>query len=211
MNKVSKLINELKGIDGGLKLVWKKNFSKLCKITFNARKKVLNDFKSRIFPIKNQNEISTPEPTSKPKSKPTKKQAKKHLPKFLDEIVNYERNINNKVFNDFFKYHNPSLLLKYFHNFNETEKEKMVQHVNNEFIDLRNVVIRRKNPKNENSDEVIDTAEEILNFNKQQKGKGLLSNSARAFKYFDRTSLKILTLKQMLQRLPIALAQVQAV
>ena len=86
-----------------------------------------------------------------------------------------------------------------------------MQHVNNELIDLRNVVIRRKNPKNENSDEVIDTAEEILNFNKQQKAKGLLSNSARAFKYFDRTNLKMLTLKQMLQRLPVALAQVQAV
>ena len=103
----------------------KKNFSKLCKITFNARKKVLNDFKSRIFPIKNQNEISTPEPTSKPTTKPTKKQAKKHLPKFWDKIVNYERNITNKVFNDFFKYHNPSLLLKYLLTLMKLKKRKL--------------------------------------------------------------------------------------
>ena len=42
---------------------------------------------------------------------------------------------------------------------------------------------------NKNPDEVIDIAEEIINFNKQQKGK----------------RLKKLTSKQMLQRLPIAL------
>ena len=42
----------------------------------------------------------------------------------------------------------------------------------------------------------------MFNLNKRQKEKGLLSDSA--------TSLKILTPKQILQRLPIALAQVQA-
>ena len=42
----------------------------------------------------------------------------------------------------------------------------------------------------------------MFNLNKRQKEKGLFSDSA--------TSLKILTPKQILQRLPIALAQVQA-
>ena len=42
----------------------------------------------------------------------------------------------------------------------------------------------------------------ILEFNNQQKGKGRPSNLA--------TQLKILTPKQMLQRLPIALVQVKA-
>ena len=41
---------------------------------------------------------------------------------------------------------------------------------------------------------IVNIVEEILNFNEQQKGKGL----------------KILTTKQTLQRLPIALAQVKA-
>ena len=45
---------------------------------------------------------------------------------------------------------------------------------------------------NENPYKVTDIIEEILNFNKQQKGK----------------EPKILTPKQMFQRLPIALAQV---
>ena len=44
------------------------------------------------------------------------------------------------------------------------------------------------------SNKIINIVEKTLDFNKQQKGKGL----------------KILTPKQMLQRLPIALAQVKA-
>ena len=60
-----------------------------------------------------------------------------------------------------------------------------------------------------------------MNFNKQQKGKGLPSDLARITrvncvakfsdrKVSDQCNLKILTPKQMLQRLPIALAQVKA-
>ena len=48
--------------------------------------------------------------------------------------------------------------------------------------------------KNENPDKVIDIVGEIFSFNKQKEGKGL----------------KILTPKQILQRLPLALAQVKA-
>ena len=56
------------------------------------------------------------------------------------------------------------------------------------------------------------------NFNKQQKGKGLPLDLARIacvtkvsyHKVSDHSNLKILTPKQMLQRLPIALPQVKA-
>ena len=51
----------------------------------------------------------------------------------------------------------------------------------------------RETPENENSKKVADIVEKILNFNEQQKCRGL----------------KILTSKQMLQRLPIAFAQVK--
>ena len=61
-------------------------------------------------------------------------------------------------------------------------------------INLRNGVNKEKIPENENPDKVMDIVQEILNFNKQQEG----------------SRIKILTLKQMLQKLPIALAQVQA-
>ena len=49
-----------------------------------------------------------------------------------------------------------------------------------------------------------------MNFNKQQKGKGLRTYIADVAKVSDHFNLKILTLKQLLQRLPIAFAQVKA-
>ena len=67
-----------------------------------------------------------------------------------------KKSINNVIFNKYFKCQNPTILLK----------------------DLWN-------SEYENPDKVIDLFEEIPNFKKQQKEKGL----------------KILTCKQMLQRL----------
>ena len=61
-------------------------------------------------------------------------------------------------------------------------------------IDLRNDINRKDIPENENLKKVVDIVEEIIDCNKQQKGKGI----------------KILTPKQMLRRLPVALAQVKA-
>ena len=68
---------------------------------------------------------------------------------------------------------------------------ELVNNVNDGLIDLRNAINRKEIPENENPNKIVDIVEKILNFNKQQKGKGL----------------KILTPKQMLLRLPIALAQ----
>ena len=61
-------------------------------------------------------------------------------------------------------------------------------------INLRNVVNKKEIPEKEKPDVVINIAEKILEFNKQQKGSGL----------------KMLTPKQTLQILPITLAQVKA-
>ena len=61
-------------------------------------------------------------------------------------------------------------------------------------INLRNFIKSKEIPENENPKKIVNIAEKIFDFNKQQKGK----------------EIKILTSKQMLQRLPIALAQVKA-
>ena len=58
---------------------------------------------------------------------------------------------------------------------------------------LRNDVNKKIIRENENPDKVLNIVEKILLFNKQQKGKGL----------------NILNPKQMLQKLPIVLAQVK--
>ena len=65
-------------------------------------------------------------------------------------------------------------------------------------------------PVNENLNEVFYIVEKILNLSKQQRVKGLLSDLARIANVFDCKLIKILTPKQMLQRLAIALAQVKA-
>ena len=61
-------------------------------------------------------------------------------------------------------------------------------------IELRNSINSKEIPENENPKKVVHIVENIIDFNKKQKGKGT----------------KILTPKQMLQRLPIALPQVKA-
>ena len=39
----------------------------------------------------------------------------------------------------------------------------------NWLIDLRNAIIRKETPKNENPNKIVDTVENILDFSKQQK------------------------------------------
>ena len=80
-------------------------------------------------------------------------------------------------------------------------------------IDLRNNINRKEISENENLKKLVNIVEKILDFNKQQKGKGLPSDLApvvRVAKVSDRKRIKILTPKQMLQKLPIALAHVKA-
>ena len=54
-------------------------------------------------------------------------------------------------------------------------------------IDSRNAIIRKELSEKENPNKIVDIAEKVLNFNKQQKKE-----------------------IKMLQRLPVALAQVKA-
>ena len=87
-------------------------------------------------------------------------------------------------------------------------------------VELKKDINRKKIPKNENPEKIV---KKILNFNNQQKVKGhphmlalrpldlsLVARIARVVKVSDHSKLKILTPKEMLQRLPIALAQVKA-
>ena len=61
-------------------------------------------------------------------------------------------------------------------------------------IDIRNAIIREQIPENENPNKIVDIVVTTLDFNKQPKDK----------------EIKILTSKQMLQRLPVELAQLKA-
>ena len=79
---------------------------------------------------------------------------------------------------------------------------------NESLIALRNYINSKEIPENENPKNVIDIAEKLLDFHKQQKGKR--RPRTLALHPLDlATCIKILTPKQILQGLPIALAQVK--
>ena len=81
---------------------------------FSAREKIVNSFKSRLFPIKNLERIPLRQPAAESAAESTKhKKCKlKMEQEFINEIIAEERGIDNEIFLDYFKYQNPSLLVK---------------------------------------------------------------------------------------------------
>ena len=180
-------------------------------LLFSAREKVLNSFKSRFFPIKNLDKIPSRDPGTEPATEsevatepalkpatettPTKhKKSKLKLQQnFINEIIADEKDINNGIFSNYFKYQKPSFLVKDLINAKQNKNEKLVNNINNGLIDLRNNIKRKEIPENENPKRVADIVETILDFNKQQKGKGRPSNLARVANVSDRKHIKMLT------------------
>ena len=80
--------------------------------------------------------------------------------------------------------------------------KKIVKNINDSLINLRSSINRKKIPENESLKNIVNIAEKTLDFNKKQKGNGLPSDLAK--------HIKILTPKQMIQRLRIALAEVKS-
>ena len=144
------------------------------------QEKVLYSFKSKLFSIKNLDKIPTqeltPEPAAEPSAKPTpkpateatptkyKKSKLKLLQEFLSEIIADEKDTNNEIFSNYFKYPNPSCLVKDL--IIAKQNEKLVNNINNGLIDLRNSIIRKEIPKNENPKKIADIVEKILKFKK---------------------------------------------
>ena len=101
--------------------------------------------------------------------------------------------------------------------------EKIIKNINESLINLKNSINRNEILENENLKKVVDILEKVLDFNKQEKDKGRPSmlalcpsdlahveHIAYVAKVSDHSNFKILSPKQILQRLPKALAQVKA-
>ena len=159
---------------------------------FSARENVLNNFKSRLFPIKNWDKISARKPTPEPEIEPAKhKKSKLKLEQeFMYEMITYEKDVNDGIFWNF-KY--PSFLAK---DLVTTIQAKDEQLINNVDWLLENKFLKIKKKKKKKSRWYCQKI--ILNFNKQRKGKRCPVDIAK--------QIKILSPKQMLQRLAIAQA-----
>ena len=123
----------------------------------------------------------------------------------MNKFIAEEKDINDKIFWKYSKYQNPSFLTKYLIRAKQVKNKQLVNNRTDELIDLRNTINKKEISENENPNKIVDIVENILGFNQQQNGKG-----HPRIKIFDRTRIKMLTPKQTLQRLPIALAQVKA-
>ena len=117
----------------------------------------------------------------------------------LDIINKKKENINNELFNHYFGYLNPIIMLERLRNDESDEKNKdLVESINKKLTKMKNIV--KNVPKDkvsrvEENEKIIDIVERILELN-SEKQLGL--------------GLKILTPNQMLSRLQISLAQLKA-
>ena len=111
----------------------------------------------------------------------------------LNEITNEEKNMYKQLFKEYFDYDSLSFLVKDLCESNQSKSDMIVKYLNESLIDLKNSINSKEIPENKNPKKIVNIVEKSLGFNKQQKGKGI----------------KILASKEMLQRLPIALAQVK--
>ena len=120
------------------------------------------------------------------------------MDEFKKYITEKEANINKELFNKHFHYQTPSAFLKDLYKINDKEKNRLlVSVINTGLKDLKKEITKmsEEEKKIEDPELIVIIAEEILKFNKQnQQGEGI----------------KILTPNQLLSRLPISVAQLQA-
>ena len=164
---------------------------------YKGREKIIEGFKNGVFPVYygEREEFREEDEEDEEEQEPIKVDYKTLIKQINDE----EKDINDEIFKKYFKAERPNDMLMFLNNKkNDTEmKNQLVKLINSGLKDLKEEI--KKMPKAEidieKPDKIVNIVEKILKFNEQnQQGEGI----------------KILTPNQMLNRLPIALAQLQA-
>ena len=132
------------------------------------------------------------------KKEPPKKPAKDHVSSFNEWVNEKERGINSEIFQRHFNIQRPGVMLKVVCKTNNKKKNsELVNIIKSGLTDLKKEIknMSEEEQQIEKPNEIVNIVEEILKFNKQnQQGQ----------------RLKILIPNQMLSRLPISLAQLNA-
>ena len=134
--------------------------------------------------------------------KQDKKAGKKTIDtdEYIEWMINKgEAHVNNEIFEKYLKLQKPSLMYKVLRRTNDKEKNSKLVNIFNS--GLRGLKDKTKKMSKEEIEiekpyNIVKVVEKILKFNEQNQQKG--------------QGIKILTPNQMLNRLPIALAQLQA-
>ena len=91
----------------------------------------------------------------------------------MNEIIANEKDINDGIFWDYFKYQNPSFLAKDLIRSMQAKNEKLVNNVNDRLMDLRTILLEKKFLKIKTPKKKVDILKKIHDFSKQQKRKGI--------------------------------------
>ena len=138
-------------------------------------------------------------PVKKPyKREPPKKPTKTDMKELNELITKEETGINRELCKTYFNFQMPAAILKAVYTTNDKKKNnELVSVIKNRLSNLKNEIKKMSEDeiKIEKPDEIVDTVEKLLEFNRQiHEGQGL----------------KILIPDQMLSRLPITLAKLKA-
>ena len=154
----------------------------------NARKDIIDLFEKGIFPYRG-NLFKTKEEQEKTKT---------DMNEISKYIVEEETDINEELFEKYFKIQKFSDMLMYLNKTNDKEENnKLVNMINSGLKDLEEEIkkMSEEEKKIDDPEFIVEIVKKILKFNEQnQPGKGL----------------KFLTPNQMLSGLPISLTQVKA-
>ena len=119
--------------------------------------------------------------------------------KFMGLIKSNEREISSELVRKYFLVQNLGDLLKNLKKLknNPVENKRLVNLIKSGLSDFKNEIkkMSEEEKRIENPYEIVNVVENMLEFNGQQQGQGLI---------------KILTLRHMLSRLPISLAYLKA-
>ena len=116
---------------------------------------------------------------------------------FNERINKKETGITTELFKKHFNFQRPSDMLKFLYKANTNQNNELVSVINSGLKDLKEKIkeMSEEERKIEKPDKIVKIVDEILRFNKgKQEGQGI----------------KILTPSQMLSRLPISLAHLEA-
>ena len=106
------------------------SFLKNARLLLSARENTFNNFKSKIFSTESLESERKSESKAKPKTI--------KLLDFLEKIIGHEINTNTEIFIKYFKFQNPTTLLKELYHADKTENKKFVNNVNDALTELRN-------------------------------------------------------------------------
>ena len=167
--------------------------------SLNAKNKKKLDYKKlRLSDNYQYSSEEEQEEKQEEKQEEIQEETKPDVNTFSEWIIKKETDINRELFKKHFYYQTPPALLKELFETNNKERNKVLVDVNNSGLkDFKKEIekMSKEEREIEKSGKIIEIFKEILKFNKQNE---------------EEQGLKILTPRQILSRLPITLAQLQA-